>query len=66
MVLDAGPLGLVTHPGGSKEADACRSWLLDAVLDGSTVVVVPEIGHRSAIRGHRDARTGLSMYSATV
>ena len=59
IVLDAGPLGLVTHPGGSERADTCRSWLLEAVLDGSTVVVVPEIAdyevRRELIRARRAA-----------
>ena len=41
MVIDADPLGLITHPSGSEEAGACRNWLLDVALDGSTVVVAP-------------------------
>lgn len=68
IVLDAGPLGLVTHPGGSEEADACRSWLLDAVLDGSTAVVVPEIAdyevRRELIRARRAA--GIARLDALI
>ena len=68
IVLDAGPLGLVTHPGGSEEADACRSWFLDAALDGSTVVVVPEIAdyevRRELIRARRAA--GIARLDALI
>lgn len=42
VVLDAGPLGLLTQRKGVKEADACRSWLRQGV-QGGVVFVVPEI-----------------------
>jgi hypothetical protein len=28
VVLDTGPLGMVTHRGGVPEVDACKRWLL--------------------------------------
>jgi predicted nucleic acid-binding protein len=42
IVLDAGPLGLVTNPRGNEEAKACASWL-DSLLAREVVVFVPEI-----------------------
>jgi len=42
VVLDAGPLGMVTHPGGVAEIDACKRWLRE-LLTGGVRVVVPEI-----------------------
>ena len=42
ILLDSGPLGLVTNPRGSEQTDACGRWLLDTVVNGSTIVV-PEI-----------------------
>ena len=42
IVLDSGPLGLVTNPGGSEEAAAWDQWLLNATIGGATVMV-PEI-----------------------
>ena len=67
-MIDASPLGLVTHPGGSEEAEACRNWLLDAALDGLTVVVVPEIvnyeARRELIRARRTA--GIARLDALI
>lgn len=42
VLLDAGPLGMVTHPGGVAEVDACKGWLRDLLRRG-VQVVVPEI-----------------------
>lgn len=56
ILLDSGPLGLDTNPGGSKEAAACGRWLLDAALGGAAVMV-PEISdyevRRELIRARR-------------
>ena len=58
IVLDSGPLGLVTNPGGSKEAAACGQWLLNAEAGGATVMV-PEIAdyevRRELLRARRTA-----------
>ncbi len=27
ILLDSGPLGLVTHPKANPDADACKQWL---------------------------------------
>ena len=42
VLLDTGPLGLVTNPRGSKETENCGRWLQQVVTDGATVMV-PEI-----------------------
>ena len=42
VLLDAGPLGMVTHPGGVGEVDACKGWL-QGLLSRGVRVVVPEI-----------------------
>jgi predicted nucleic acid-binding protein len=42
IVLDAGPLGLLTQRGGVVEADACKAWIARQIAAGARVVV-PEI-----------------------
>lgn len=42
VILDAGPLSLVTHPKGRGEAAECLEWLLTIQARGFTVAV-PEI-----------------------
>lgn len=42
VVLDSGPLGLVTNPRSSPEAEECSRWL-ESLLEGRTDVIVPEI-----------------------
>jgi predicted nucleic acid-binding protein len=43
ILLDSGPLGLVTQrKGKSPEVDACRQWLSDCITSGWTVYL-PEI-----------------------
>lgn len=42
VLLDAGPLGLVTNPGGSSEAYECNIWLATLVSKGLEVKI-PEI-----------------------
>jgi predicted nucleic acid-binding protein len=42
VLLDTGPLGLVTNPNSSLRADAAAEWL-DSLLKGGTRVLVPEI-----------------------
>ncbi len=41
-LLDSGPLSLVTHPKGGKEAQECKDWLVDILADGH-MTLVPEI-----------------------
>jgi predicted nucleic acid-binding protein len=42
VLLDAGSLGLATHPGGSARAAECATWL-QTLAEGGVRVVVPEI-----------------------
>ncbi len=42
VLLDSGPLGLVTNPKGNAEALACQAWLRSLSLAGH-MAVVPEI-----------------------
>jgi predicted nucleic acid-binding protein len=42
IVLDAGPLGMVTNPRSSLENERCKDWLASMVLRGAEVVI-PEI-----------------------
>lgn len=42
ILLDAGPLGLISNPKASEDARQCRAWLQALVLRG-VVVYLPEI-----------------------
>jgi predicted nucleic acid-binding protein len=42
IVLDSGPLAMVTHRGGVPEVDECKRWLARLLARG-TRVIVPEI-----------------------
>ena len=42
MLLDAGPLSLVTHPRGGADAKAAKQWLAD-LLSAGVPVWMPEI-----------------------
>lgn len=42
IVLDAGPLGLITNPKLSAESVACTQWLQAHITSGSRVII-PEI-----------------------
>ena len=67
ILLDSGPLGLVTNPRGSNMATACGQWLQDAATAGATVVV-PEIAdyevRRELIRARRTA--GIARLDALI
>jgi predicted nucleic acid-binding protein len=41
VLLDAGPLGLVTNPKGGEEARRCKAWL-DGLIAVGVQVMVPE------------------------
>jgi hypothetical protein len=42
ILLDSGPLGMLTHRGGLPEIDACKAWLARLVAQGHRVII-PEI-----------------------
>jgi hypothetical protein len=39
ILLDTGPLGLITHPLGSLESDACNQWMRSQLTRGLHVLV---------------------------
>lgn len=72
VLLDAGPLGLVTNPKRSRQSIACAQWLQALVAHGSRVLV-PEIAdyeiRRELLRASKmegllrlDALVGLLEY----
>lgn len=72
IVLDAGPLGLVTNPKYSPQSLACAQWL-EALVASGAQVIVPEISdyevRRELLRAQKhkgierlDALTGLLRY----
>ena len=67
VVLDSGPVGLVTNPKRSPEALACESWLKGLVRAGHEIIV-PEIidyeMRRELIRARKPA--GLARLDALV
>lgn len=42
VLLDAGPLGMITNPKSSPENEACKNWLANLAYNGLEVVL-PEI-----------------------
>ena len=42
VLLDAGPLGLVTNPQGGSDAEQCNAWMISLLSTGAQVIV-PEI-----------------------
>ena len=65
VILDSGPLGLVTNPKPSPQSVACSSWLRQLVTAG-TRIVIPEIAdyeiRRELIRANK--HQGLSRLDA--
>jgi predicted nucleic acid-binding protein len=53
-VLDAGPLGLVTHPNASPSGIACNEWLQGLIRRG-TRILLPEIADYEVRRELRRA-----------
>lgn len=39
ILLDTGPLGLITHPLGSPESAACNQWMRSQITTGVNVLV---------------------------
>ena len=42
VVLDTGSLGMIVHPGGEQEVDACQQWLDDLLVQNRRIIL-PEI-----------------------
>jgi hypothetical protein len=45
VVLDSGPLGLVTNPRGSERSARCKAWLQGLLGAGVRVVVPAAVGY---------------------
>jgi predicted nucleic acid-binding protein len=73
VLLDAGPLGMVTNPRSSPENEACKDWLSSLAHKG-VEIVIPEIAdyevRRELVRagkergiGRLDALKGMIAYA---
>ena len=73
VLLDAGPLGMITNPKSSPENEACKNWLASLAYDG-VEVVIPEVAdyevRRELLRagkergiGRLDALKGMLRYA---
>jgi len=73
VLLDAGPLGMITNPKSSPENEACKNWLAKLAYEG-VEVVIPEIAdyevRRELLRaskvkglGRLDALRGMLGYA---
>ena len=67
ILLDSGPLGLITNPRASPPAAACGQWVVNAIAAGASVVV-PEIAdyevRRELMRARRTA--GIARLDAFI
>lgn len=61
VLLDAGPLGMITNPKSSPENEACKTWLAGLAYSGIEVVI-PEIAdyevRRELLRADKDRGVG--------
>jgi|ERR1019366_274076 hypothetical protein len=61
VLLDAGPLGMITNPKSSSDTEACKNWLAGLVYKG-VEVVIPEIAdyevRRELLRAGKDRGLG--------
>jgi hypothetical protein len=73
VLLDAGPLGMITNPKSSSDNEACKNWLASLTYSG-VEVVIPEIAdyevRRELLRagkekglGRLDALKGMLGYA---
>jgi predicted nucleic acid-binding protein len=73
VLLDAGPLGMITNPKSSPENEACKDWLASLAYNG-VQIVIPEIAdyevRRELLRagkhrglGRLDALKGMLEYA---
>ena len=57
VLLDSGPLGMISNPGLNPENEACRDWMATLIRGGATVVI-PEIAdyevRRELLRSRKD------------
>lgn len=50
VLLDAGPLGMVTNPRATPETDRCNRWL-ESLLSRGHEAAIPEIADYEVRRG---------------
>jgi hypothetical protein len=69
ILLDAGPLGMITNPRSSPESGACKSWLASVASNGAAVMI-PEIAdyfvRRELLRAGKDRGIPIPILSAIV
>lgn len=67
MILDTGPLALVTHPRASAENDACNQWLRSQIAK-RTSVVIPGISDYELRRKliHINSEVGIAKLNALI
>ena len=61
VLLDAGPLGMITNPKSSPENEACKDWLASLAYSGAQIMI-PEIAdyevRRELLRAGKDRGLG--------
>ncbi len=61
VLLDAGPLGMITNPRSSSESEACKDWLAN-LAHGGADILIPEIAdyevRRELLRAGKERGTG--------
>ncbi len=61
VLLDAGPLGMITNPKSSPENEACKNWLASLAYNG-VELIIPEIAdyevRRELLRAGKDRGLG--------
>lgn len=60
VLLDAGPLGLVTYPSKKKRYNDCRLWL-EHLVDVGVNVRIPEISAYEVRRGYLRTKNSLAV-----
>jgi hypothetical protein len=53
ILLDAGPLGMITNPKSSPENEACNGWLASVRSLSNAAVVVERESHYNFARNSR-------------
>ncbi len=70
ILLDTGPLGLITHPLGSPESDACNQWMRSQLTIGIYVLVAGiadyELRREMLLNGNTNGIIKLNNLNATV
>src|SRR6266542_2236181 len=73
VLVDAGPLGMISNPKGSSDNEACKNWVTSLAYHGAEIII-PEIAdyevRRELLRagkergvGRLDALKGMLTYA---